>query len=179
MSRKLGAGYVNLLRELGNDHPEAGFDLGELLQGVLIAEDQSHLHRLADFATVGVRLNQLAGGAGVWSLGAVNTNGVSIKISTLKAVAAGRVCLRTDGDQISAGRTAVSPPVGVQGVTMRSACYVGTAAADPNPGSDFLSLAGGDVVSDIWIPANCSLIFTGAAANQAVTVYLFYRESRD
>ena len=181
MSRQTNQAFAEFLRQYGNEDPSHGFTLGELLTPVVIVDDASALHRRLSGVTVGTRLYRAAL-AGSYSIGAVTAGAGGVHIQFWEADGNMRVTMRNDGDQISANRAAVDPPIGSTSTTTlqrQSSIYVGTHNADPNGGTEFFQVVAGDRLEDIYVPPNHSFITYGIAANQVATGWIMYREGID
>jgi hypothetical protein len=173
MARKTTRSYASFLRAYGNDRPDLGFDLGELVQPVVVIDDTSRIARRLTAPVIIARLVEASAGAGIWSMGSYLAGPYGATVLHIHWDAAGRMYFFDDGTDGITTVTAVQDPA----CNLRNVAPIlgrlreGTHNADPNPATDLLTFAAGDEINvPIPLPAGCAISFSGSAANQQCSI---------
>ena len=172
MPRKITRSFASFLRAWGNDSPDRGFLFGELAQPVVKVADESHAFARMMTPIIQTRLYLAAAGAGVWSIAGYTAPAGGALIKLAEAGGNTRWGLWDDGgDGITTPGAAVDPPGNFRTrMPFAGRLRYGTAAADPNPGTEQVLITTGELIQDLYLPPGCAIGFWGAAANQICTI---------
>ncbi len=172
MSRKITRSFASFLRAWGNDHPDRGFAFGELVQPVITVADESHAAERMMQPIIYTRLQLGAAGAGIYSLAGYTAPGGGALLQLAEMGNNTRLGIWDDGtDGITTPGAAVDPSGNFRTrMPFAGRLRYGTAAADPNPGTETIMLTTGELIENLYLPSGCAIAFWGSAANQIVSL---------